>query len=297
MIENQRSFFITGATGYLGSCVVRALLSRGDSVFCLKRKSSNLHRVADLESKIVWLDLENFNFNDFFMRHPIDCIIHCATDYGRKIIDPIQTIEANLILPLKLLNAAASAAVPVFINTDTILDKGISNYSLSKAQFSEWLNYYSNKIVGINLALQHFYGPGDDPTKFTTSIIKSLLEKQDRIKLTGGEQERDFIYIDDVVSAILILTNAAINMQRSYYRYELGSGNPIKIRDFVNLVKEITENHVTSLDYGALPYRRGENMKTNTDISGMLALGWVSITDLKEGLIKTINIEKNVAVQ
>jgi nucleoside-diphosphate-sugar epimerase len=294
MIENNRTFFITGATGYLGSCVARALIARGDNLFCLKRKTSNLYRISDLEAKLVWLNLETLNFNDFFLRNHIDGIIHCATDYGRKVIDPIQTIEANLTLPLKLLNAAGSAAVPFFINTDTILDKGISNYSLSKAQFSEWLNCYSNKIVGINLALQHFYGPGDDPTKFTTSIVRSLLESQDRIKLTGGEQQRDFIYIDDVVNAILTLTDAAQTMPRAYYRYELGSGKPISIRGFVDLVKEITQNNITSLDYGALPYRKGETMETTTDISGMSDLGWQATTDLREGLLKTIKIEKSI---
>lgn len=293
--ESSQTFFVTGATGYLGSNLVRTLIARGHRVFCLRRKTSNLVRLQSLEAQIGWVELETLNPREFFTHTNIDCIIHCATDYGRKVVDPSQIVEANLMLPLKLLQGAANCGVPVFINTDTILDKGINNYSLSKAQFAEWLASYSDKIVGVNLALEHFYGPGDDPTKFTTYIIQSLLAGQDCIKLTAGAQKRDFIYVEDVVEAILSIAALAGSMQRAYYRFEVGSGRSVTIREFVDLVKTLSGNSTTLLDYGALPYRKGEVMETVPDITGITALGWRAQTSLEDGLKKTILMEREAS--
>ena len=140
------TFFLTGVTGYLGSRIIHQLHMLGGNFYCLKRKSSNTYRIIDLESKINWLDVEDFKVESFFEKNHVDCIIHCATDYGRKVVDRFQTIEANLTLPLKLLHYGSIAGVNCFINTDTVLDKKIDNYSLSKKQFLDWLGKYSKRI-------------------------------------------------------------------------------------------------------------------------------------------------------
>ena len=116
------TYFITGVTGYLGSEIIHQLEKMGGSFYCLKRRTSNTYRVNDIESKINWLNLEDFEVESFFEKNHIDWIIHCATNYGRKVVDPFQTIEANLTLPLKLLHYGSIAGVNSFINTDTVLD-------------------------------------------------------------------------------------------------------------------------------------------------------------------------------
>lgn len=284
--------FMTGGTGYLGSHLLHKLVERGNTVFCLKRLSSDLSRVIDIAPQVNWVDLETTDFNDFFAHHKIEYILHCATDYGRKQVDPIRTIEANLILPLKLLHAAVTHGVSVFINTDTILDKGINNYTLSKKQFIDWLETYSDSIIGINVALEHFYGPGDDPSKFVTNVIQSLLSEVESIKLTPGHQKRDFIYIDDVANAFLKLIDNATSLRKKFYRFEVGMGQSIEIKNFVTLVKKLSGNQNTHLDFGAIPYRKNEVMDSNVDISRLNALGWKPEISLEEGLSKTINIEK-----
>jgi nucleoside-diphosphate-sugar epimerase len=286
------TFFITGATGYLGSKIIHRLNNLGGSFYCLKRKSSNTYRVSDIESRINWINAEDFEVASFFERNHVDSIIHCATDYGRKLVDPFQIIEANLTLPLKLLHYGSIAGVNSFINTDTVLDKKIDVYSLSKKQFLDWLERYSKRIVAVNVALQHFYGPGDDPTKFTTHIIKSLISSVPRLKLTAGEQNRDFIYIDDVVNAFTKIIEASIVMNRGYHGFEVGTGKRVQLKDFVTLVKNIIENNGTILDFGALPYRPGEVMDIETNPTKVIGLGWVQKFTLEQGLSLTIAEER-----
>jgi nucleoside-diphosphate-sugar epimerase len=232
------------------------------------------------------------DYEDFFLTNQIDCILHCATDYGRKKVDPIRTIEANLILPLKLLHAGASNGVSCFINTDSILDKNVSNYSLSKKQFVDWLETYSDRITGINVALEHFYGPDDDPSKFVTYVIDSLLSNVGRLELTLGHQKRDFIYIDDVTQAFMKLIDNVKSFKRGFYRFEVGSGKPVEIRAFIKLAKKLCENEITFLDFGAIPYRKNEVMNSDVDTSGLKKMGWHPLISLEEGLIKTIMMSK-----
>ena len=220
--------------------------------------------------------------------------MHCATDYGRKITSPLSVIESNLILPLKLLHGAYCAGVPVFINTDTVLDKRINGYSLSKHQFSQWLETYSNRIAGINVALQHFYGPGDDQTKFATHIIAALLRNDERIALTPGEQKRDFIFIDDGVQALMEIVDKSAALGVGYHDFQVGTGRTVSIRDFVEAAKRICGNSQTLLDFGAIKYRDGEIMDIETDLSKMASIDWKPRYSLEVGL--RLTIQEMVAV-
>jgi CDP-paratose synthetase len=284
------TFLITGATGFLGSKIANYLIEAGKTVYCTRRQSSNLHRIKE-PSAINWVLTDDLRFEQLFSQHRIDIIIHCATDYGRKKVDPAGTIEANLTLPINLLHYGAQNGVSAFINTDTVLDKQIGHYSLSKSQFCDWLRMYSHQLVSINVALHHFYGPGDDETKFATSIIRSLLFNSERIPLTLGEQKRDFIFIDDVLDAFKLIIKNIPQMSVSFHHFEVGSGETISVRKFAELAKELTHNTTTILDFGALPYRPFEKMDLITDISKLHLLGWKPSFTVSDGLIKTISLE------
>ena len=196
-------------------------------------------------------------------------------------------------MPLRLLQKGSHAGVRCFINTDTILDKGVNDYALSKSQLKEWLVTYAQKMLCVNVALEHFYGPYDNPTKFVSYIVKKLLDRVDSINLTKGEQQRDFIYIDDICSAFLLILDNSVALRSGYLDYEIGTGIPISIRDFVEMTRQITGNTHTKLNFGALPYRDNEAMVTNVNIAAIRALGWLPTIKLSEGLTMMIEKERD----
>jgi nucleoside-diphosphate-sugar epimerase len=134
------------------------------------------------------------------------------------------------------------------------------------------------------------YGPGDDASKFTTHVIRSCLGNAPELRLTPGEQKRDFIYIDDVVAAYLLLLQQHLELPRAFTQLGLGSGQAVRIRDFVEQVHRLSQSR-TELKFGALPYRQGEIMESAADIAALQRLGWHARYTLEQGLSQAIQTE------
>jgi nucleoside-diphosphate-sugar epimerase len=160
------------------------------------------------------------------------------------------------------------------------LYKYLNNYALSKKQFAEWLRLLAgeDQIKGINIKIEHMYGPKDDQSKFVAWLVKQLTNSTASIPLTRGEQKRDFVHISDVVSAYLTLLERTDALQ-NYDEFEVGTGQAVPLKEFVLQMKEAIKKHfnqknIPSLDFGALPYREGEFMEIKADIKKLRELGW-----------------------
>lgn len=291
-MSTRKTFLITGGTGFLGSNILKNMVGWGDELIVLKRSFSNIARISDLIRKFVLYDLDRVDIKQIFCDHRIDKIIHCATNYGHTASNPMEVIEANLMLPLRLLELGKVYKVKCFINTDTILDKRISYYALSKSQFKQWLAIYASEILCLNVELEHFYGPEDDDSKFVTSIVHKLLRQVDKIDLTKGRQKRSFIYIDDAVEAFTRIIDHSDSLTKGFYNFQVGSLETVEIRKFVELTKELTSNKKTVLNFGALAYRENEVMDPQLDLTKLIELGWKPKISLAEGLNKTIKAER-----
>jgi nucleoside-diphosphate-sugar epimerase len=281
---------ITGPTGFLGYNLCKSLVKTNIEIVALSRNPPPLERRVN-SKKISYITLDEINIDKFIESGNFKGVIHCATNYGRddKTLDTLQT---NLIFPLSIILSSIKANVAFFINTDTILDKRVNSYSLSKNQFLDWLYYFQDKICCLNLSLEHFYGPGDSDGKFTSFIIKELINNVETIPLTQGKQKRDFIYITDVVSAFLCVIENINNFKKgSVHELQIGSGKNTSIYDFVSLAKKITLNYNTNLDFGAIPYRENEIMESAVDLNLISSLGWKPKVSLKKGLKLTITGE------
>lgn len=292
MLNDGQAVLVTGGTGYLGSRLVKQLVAQGKKVVLLKRETSPLNRIEK-----VYRDLTVYNTSDralhvIFEENNIAGIVHCATNYGRSSPNPLEILEANLHLPLQLLELAKTYRVKYFLNTDTLLDKRVNFYSLSKKQFGEWLKLYSEDLICANVALEHFFGPGDDGTKFVSFVVQNLLKNSPALDFTPGDQKRDFIFIDDVVSAFLKIISHCESQKSGYLHFEIGSGKNISVREFVEKVKELSKNQVTQLNFGVLPYRENEVMESKVDLRALCTLNWSPIYSLEQGLKLTIENER-----
>lgn len=291
-MKMKPTILLTGATGFLGSSLLKSLMLNDYDVVVLKRSFSDVRRIEWALDRITYYDLDKVELYSIFEKHSFSMVLHCATDYGRKAVDSTQLVEANLILPLHLLQLTVKFNIRVFINTDTILDKRVSEYSLSKKQFVEWLKIYSDRCVCLNLALEHFYGPDDDQSKFLSYIVFQLLKQVKSIDLTAGEQKRDFIYIEDVVDAFLLIIKSLDSKKYGFSELQIGTGKTIHIKDLVERIAVLAQNNKTQLMFGALPYRKNEVMESIIDLTVIKQLGWQSKTSLLDGLKKTIDYER-----
>ncbi|QHU98990.1 NAD-dependent epimerase/dehydratase family protein [Synechocystis sp. CACIAM 05] len=284
---------VTGATGFLGSHLVKAFLDQGYRVIILKRSFSSTSRIDDVLARCVVYNIDQCElsepFNDF---QKIHAIVHTATCYGRRNETTSQIVESNVLFPLQLLELA-TCNTDIFFNTDTSLSGYLNSYSLSKKHFLDWGKQFSasKKIKFVNLGLEHIFGPGDDESKFVTYVIKNCLRNATQLNLTKGEQLRDFIYVDDVVAVYQLLLSTIWDLPDYYQAYSVGSGNAITVRQLVMLIHCLT-NSRTELNFGAVPYRDGEIMLSQADLDPLKKLGYLPSLSLEESLQKTIELEK-----
>lgn len=290
---------VTGATGFLGSHLVRALIARGDQVVVLKRSNSDLNRIRNLLSDIDLYDADRGGADQLLAEHrDLRGVLHTATCYGRDGETDEMVFQANTAFPLGLLQKTARAKIPLFVHTDTCFNTGplrytyLKSYTLSKRQFAEWGEHFASRgdIRFVNVKLQHPYGPGDAPNKFVPSILRQCLDNVEQIRLTSGEQRKDFIYVDDVVSALILVLDRCGEVDAPFQEYECGTGAAISIRQFVETAHALIGSR-TRLLFGALPYRDGEIMHSCADTRALAGLGWSPRYGLREGLERTLHAD------
>jgi CDP-paratose synthetase len=275
---------ITGSSGYLGSRLAN-YLSNYHNVTGICRKKS--------QSKYIYNPLVKIETSDSFIElaknfqsiQP-DIVINTVALYGRKGETLVDLIKANIEFPASLLQLCVMNKVKLLIHTGTSLPDDISNYALTKNTFeklSQKENVGDTKLV--NVSLEHFYGEGDDVSKFTTYIIKSCLNGMD-LNLTEGYQLRDFIYIDDVVNAYSIIIDKLEDI-KNRETISIGTGTAYPIKRVVELVKNISSSK-SNLNFGIVPMRENELMYSCANIERLSELGWVCQNSLSEGLHKSI---------
>lgn len=279
----MKTLLITGINGYLGSNLAKSL-SEDFKIIGLEYSLNNLNRIDGYNFKVYAVD--NGVPNELFAENNIDTIIHTATFYGRQN-EAVKTIaNANLFIPFNLLDKAIENGCSTFINTDTVLDRFVSTYALTKNQFREWLYLRRNEIKIINMQLEHFYGPGAPNTNFITAMIKRLKQNEPIINLTKGEQLRDFIYIEDVIAAYQTILNKQ-PFPDTYSEFQVSTQKLISIKELLQNLKEITGSR-SQLNFGVIPYRENELMNSRTDNSDLIKLGWKPETSIIKGIKKTI---------
>lgn len=286
---------LTGASGFLGSALATYWFNAGHKVSLLLRPTSKLNRLGGLEASFdIGRCSSDAEVDAFVKKIRPEVIVHTACAYGRQGETSLQLFDANLRLGVVLLQALQQVAQPVsFINTGSALAPQVSPYALSKYQFSQWGSMQATQSSGllrfINVQLQHMYGPGDDDSKFTAHVLQACHRNNPQLKLTAGEQERDFIYIEDVVSAYDTLLK-----QRNHLDFvqdiDVGSGVAPTVRHFVETSHRLTGSS-TQLLFGALPYRTNEAMHSLANLSLISKLGWAPAFNLEAGLKKTIELE------
>lgn len=285
----SRRYFLTGGNGFIGKALSQELLATGGTVFSFDKDVGDITDIESVRSAI----------NEF----KPDVVFHLAAYKARTVLfgDFKSAIDVNVSGTINLFQAineyekieaviCVGTAEEYGLNSvpfkETMREIPISSYSFSKVCVTH-LAQIMNKVHNIPTIIVRpsvAYGPGQLTDMFIPALISTLKERKS-FKMTDGEQLRDFIYIDDLVSALILIADKVIP---SGQVINIGSGE----RKTIALVARQIEKLIGVsglLDIGAIPRRKIEIDKYELDCSYLKQeLGWSAKVNLELGLIATI---------
>ena len=122
---------LTGATGFVGSHILEGFLNDQHEVYIVKRSYSNTERIQHVLDKCIVYNLDESDIKEIYAETSIDCVVHCATYYGRNDRECMKNLESNLLFPLELISLGIENGVKYFINTDSFFGNQIENCGYS----------------------------------------------------------------------------------------------------------------------------------------------------------------------
>lgn len=285
------SILISGANGFLGSNLSKFLLNRGDKVFGIYRGQHTESNIIKLHDDVVTIEK---------IPEEISCIVHFAAvtdiEYCEKnpeFCNRINVDGTKNILNLALKNNAKlifASSSHVFgkpcylpINEEHPLNP-LSIHAKSKVEGEVLCETYSQKYgIETNIVrIFSVYGPFSPHYSIVHKIINQIINNK-KIILGNTESKRDFLYVDDFLSAIALLINKKFD---GHSKFNLGSGQSISINQLCTKILEISHsNCIVESD---------SNLYRNTDVSELkcnndklLNYGWSPQTTINDGLKKT----------
>lgn len=292
--------FVTGASGFIGTRLVDALVECGAQVCSFDARAAAGKRPG---SSVTGDLRERSIVRDAVKNAAPDLVFHLAAAKDRSIAagDFDRLIQVNLTGSLNLLSALQEGAdVQSIVVVSTAEEYGgnpcpftermreapVSAYSFSKMCMTRLCETFS-MLHGMPLVILRptlAYGPGQDTDMFLPSLINSLLDGTP-FAMTAGEQSRDFLYVDDLVNALI---RAAVTEEARGKVVNIGSGTPVRLKEIAVMVESLIGKKGL-LRLGEKSYRVGEIMDYYVDNSrAKTLLGWEPATSLTDGLARTI---------
>jgi nucleoside-diphosphate-sugar epimerase len=293
---------VTGATGFIGSHLVRRLLSDGDEVVAATRAGSSTWRLDDVRRDVEFLELDLSAPLDGRLTRGlrgIEVVHHLAAAGVNPRYDSGEAVvAANVVGTTRLLALASALDVRRFVYCGSCFEYGSGNGLVESALPQPQSDYAASKSAAWLLAHSHsrrnglpvvslrpftVYGPFESSYRLVPATIMGALDGR-RIELTGGEQTRDFVYVEDAVSAF---TAAASDAAPVGATFNVCTGVETSVAELARAVVEIAGGG--ELELGALPYRDNELWSLSGDPGAAAeGLSWRPATTLRDGLERTV---------
>ena len=290
---NSLRLLLTGATGYLGRHLCSRLLKDGHQLWALTREKPNNNDTRAIRSLPTEVRSISAGDLDALSRLECDGVLHCATCYGRNGESQREIEETNYYFPKRILEHPTVSSWKFFINCDTALPKEVSPYAYWKKLFSDTLSQNTSTLLKINVSLQSFFGPHDEPTKLIPYLIHQFVSGASEIPLTSGLQERDFIFIDDVTEAFHFLFKALASGETVPSQIEIGTGKAVSIQTLAREIAQEFPQTRTRLLFGKLPNRAFEPARLVADPTWLKSKGWAPQWDLLSGIRESVREERS----
>jgi UDP-glucose 4-epimerase len=301
---------VTGGAGFIGSTLVDKLISEGHEVVVIDDLSSGLKAYLNPAAKFYHLDIISPEVAGMFKAERFDIVYHLAAQMEvlKSMIDPKHDNSVNLLGGFNILENARLNGVKKIIfsstggavygdateipTTETYPTYPISFYGIHKLTFEKYLNCYY-KVYGLDYTILRFanvYGPrqfkGGEAgviAIFIDNAVKGIMSRQNG----DGRQTRDFVYVDDVVTALS-------RAKEITYQGEINIGSGIE-SSLLDIQKNIGRALGAEMAVTEGPAKPGEQLRSC--LSPALAkkiLDWEPQVMLEEGVKRTIEWAKSV---
>jgi CDP-glucose 4,6-dehydratase len=312
---NNRTAFVTGATGFIGAHVTRLLVEQGARVVCLQRDAvrGNALDLFDLRRRVTVVNgaLEDFALLERILNeYEIEAVFHLAAQaiVGAANRSPLSTFETNIRGSYYLLEACRNSPLVkrvVVASSDKAYGahdqlpyhedyplNGLFPYDASKVCTDVLARSFAY-TYGTPLAVTRFanvYGPGDmNLSRIIPGTIISVLRNEAPVIRSDGTPVREFVYVDDVARGYLLLAERIEAARGEAFNF--GTGEPLQM---LALVKQIIElaGFAGKLEPRIL---LAHKIEREIDAQYLAAdkiaqrLGWQAEVRLAEGLRRTID--------
>lgn len=312
MFEEVRGpILVTGAGGFIGRNLMRALLSeRTDVTGTVRHLTRALPEEFNI-SNFATGDLSDTRFRRYLFENFKPATVIHAASYGNSPHhkDIAKIYETNLVTSTLLVDEALRAEVGAFINLGTSSEYGWnssapaedttcapnSHYAVAKRAFTEVLQkmFRESGFPAITLRLYSVYGPFENSERL---IPKALVSAHggDLVKFANRDISRDFVFVDDVIAAIAIAAQKAPNPESSRI-FNIGTGVKTTLEDFAMVLRE-TFDLSEAPHFGAYQPRAWDltDWVSNPELAAR-ELGWSATISLPDGLKATSEWLRSVA--
>jgi UDP-glucose 4-epimerase len=302
-------YLVTGAAGFIGSNLVRALLRRGERVRGIDNFSTGKrHNLVDLDGmEFVEADLLDAGAMAKVCAG-VDYILHQAAvaSVPKSVEHPRPSHDSNITGTFNLLIAARDAKVkrvvyagsssiygetPTLPKTEQMMPSPISPYAVQKLAGEHYLSSF-HRVYGLEtVTLRYFnvFGPFQDPTSMYSGVLAkfclAMLSGQTPTIYGDGEQSRDFTYIDNNVNANLLAATAPAAKVAGKV-FNIATASQITLNETVKILRKLI-GYNGEVQYG--PERAGDIKHSYADISAAKeAMGYTPTVSFEEGLKKTV---------
>lgn len=270
-MSNFNKVLITGATGFIGSNLVKALVREKRDVHIITRASSNLDPLRDVRDFIhVHVYDESF---DSLLKIVHDAqpstVFHLASEFiaQHKSAQVDSLFQNNVVFPSCLAEAMAVCGVKRLINTgtswqyfDSTTYRPVNLYAATKQAFEDVIAYYADvyewRVITLNLF--DTYGPNDPRPKLMNLLLQTARNQQE-LQLSPGNQLIDLVHINDVVTAYLKAESSLNLMSIGHLQYGVSSQAPVQLKELVSTCEDAWGVRLP-VSWGARPYRDREVM-------------------------------------
>lgn len=302
---NTDMILVTGATGFIGSHLVRRLVGLGHSVSILTRPGADTHRIADLLSQIKQYEAtltEPESVAKVFQKVKPTGVMHLAASniMSGKTASDTEVYSVNFIGTKNLMDAAATSGVDFFINTGTFLEYGLQNrpvkendrcdptelYSVSKLAATVYGQAVARQkqLSVITLRLFTPYGPGIQQGRLIRVVIENAL-KGTPINLSSPTVTRDFVFVEDVVSLYIEAMQKSKNLAGEIFNVASGATTPFG--ELLPLVLTATHSGST-VNWGAFQLSPYDAVRWEADMTKTFqTFTWRPTVSLVDGITHT----------